>query len=206
MISLDSRIEDHTIKLRESMIKFRGSSAYDIEICGAAFKPLTMYLNRQLIKILEDLGVPDEAFLALQNDAVEQLRIATSSPVNAASFFRRNNVGQSARLPWLVRELCDVGVTFSDDAFLRNILEVCILAELRELKHRSRIRVDQGMTVYGTTRWNCATLPSLMTCRHNGRDRNYKGGRDILLCTQLQRTFDTHRERRYHTLSSLASR
>ncbi|KAG7004497.1 hypothetical protein G7Y79_00025g057830 [Physcia stellaris] len=149
MISLDNRLNDHAMYLRPSMIKFEGSTALDIEICGAAFKPLTMYLNRQLIKILEDLGVPDESFLALQNHAVEQLRIATLSPVNAASFLRRNNVGQSVKLPWLVRELQDIGIIYSEDDFLRHILEVCVLVELRELKHRSRIRVDQGMTVYG---------------------------------------------------------
>ena len=151
MISLDNRLNDHAMYLRPSMIKFEGSTALDIEICGAAFKPLTMYLNRQLIKILEDLGVPDESFLALQNHAVEQLRIATLSPVNAASFLRRNNVGQSVKLPWLVRELQDIGIIYSEDDFLRHILEVCVLVELRELKHRSRIRVDQGMTVYGTS-------------------------------------------------------
>lgn len=151
MISLDNRLNDHAMYLRPSMIKFGGSTALDIEICGAAFKPLTMYLNRQLIKILEDLGVPGESVLALQNHAVEQLRIATSSPVNAASFLRRNNVGQSVKLPWLVRELQDIGIIYSEDDFLRHVLEVCVLVELRELKHRSRIRVDQGMTVYGTS-------------------------------------------------------
>ena len=131
------------------MIKFEGSTAFDIEICGAAFKPLPMYLNRQLIKILEDLGVPDEAFLALQNEAVKQLRDATMSPVNAANFLRRVHVGQSARLPGLFLDLKDIGISYSDDAFLRHVLEVCVLVELRELKHRSRIRVAAGMTLYG---------------------------------------------------------
>ena len=68
------------------MIKFGGTTVSDIEICGAAFKPLPMFLNRQLIKILEDLGVRDEAFLKLQSDAVESLRITTLSPINAATF------------------------------------------------------------------------------------------------------------------------
>ena len=149
MISLDNRIHDHAIYLRPSMVKFEGSDAMDIEICGAAFKPLPMYLNRQLIKILEDLGVPDEAFLTLQNEAVEQLRIVTESPINAASFLRRNHVGQSSKLPWLVRELWQIGISYTNDDFLKQVLEVCVLVELRELKHRSRIRVEQGMTVYG---------------------------------------------------------
>ena len=149
MISLDNRIKGHEIYLRPSMVKFEGSTAYDIEICGAAFKPLPMYLNRQLIKILEDLGVPDEAFLALQDEAVKQLRDATTSPVNATNFLRRANIGPSARLAGLFLDLRDIGISYSDDAFLRHVLEVCVLVELRELKHRSRIRVAAGLTLYG---------------------------------------------------------
>lgn len=45
--------------------KFESQGAWNLEICGAAFKPLPMKLNRQLIKILEDLGVPAEVFLDL---------------------------------------------------------------------------------------------------------------------------------------------
>lgn len=131
------------------MIKFGGTSDADIEICGAAFKPLPMYLNRQLVKILEDLKVPHQAFLNLQADAVEKLRITTQSAVNAATFLERNHIGKPARFPWLIRKLWTMGLTFSDDDFLRNTLEIAVLVQLRELKHRARIRVEKGVTVYG---------------------------------------------------------
>ena len=131
------------------MIKFGGTNVSDIEICGAAFKPLPMYLNRQLIKILEDLHVPGESFLNLQADAVEKLRITTLSPVNAASFLERNFIGKPARTPWLIRELWAIGFSFTDDDFLRNTVELAVLVQLRELKHRSRIRVENGVTLYG---------------------------------------------------------
>lgn len=131
------------------MIKFGGTNVADIEICGAAFKPLPMYLNRQLIKILEDLGVPPKAFLNLQADAVEQLRMTTVSAINASSFLQRNFIGKAARLPWLLRKLWAIGYSFTDDIFLRDTLELAVLIELRELKHRSRIRVQQGVTLYG---------------------------------------------------------
>lgn len=131
------------------MIKFGGTNVADVEICGAAMRPLPMYLNRQLIKIFEDLGVPDDAFMKLQAIAVENLRMTTLSSVNAASFFQRNYIGKSARLPWLIRKLWTLGYLFSDDDFLRNTLEMAVLVQLRELKHRSRIRVEKGVTVYG---------------------------------------------------------
>lgn len=116
------------------MIKFQGEGS-DIEICGAGLRPLPMYLNRPLIKILEDLGVPESAFLHLQEEAVDQLRMTTESPVNAANFLQRNYIGKAARLPWLVRKLLDINIYFNEDDFLRNVLELAVLMQLRELKH-----------------------------------------------------------------------
>jgi len=131
------------------MIKFGGTEAADIEICGSAMRPLPFYLNRQLIKILEDLLVPHESFLNLQADAVEKLRMTTLSAINAATFLQRNYIGKPARLPWLIRKLCSIGLSFSDDEFLSKTLELAVLVQLREIKHRSRIRVEKGVTVYG---------------------------------------------------------
>ncbi|KAL8788930.1 MAG: hypothetical protein Q9213_001453 [Squamulea squamosa] len=148
MISLDDRLEGEALCLRPSMIKFETISD-QIEICGAGFKPLNLYLNRQLIKILEDLGVPDQSFLNLQAEAVEQLRITTESPINAGYYLQRNDVGKAARLSWLVRKLDYIGMSFSDDGFLRDTLELAVLIQLRKLKYKSRIYVDRGMTVYG---------------------------------------------------------
>ena len=151
MISLDSRLEGDALYLRPSMIKFPGSPSLNIEICGAGFKPLPMYLNRQIIKILEDLGVDPEAFISLQTRAVELLHSITRSPVNASSFLRRSKIGMSAKLPWLVRELWQHGFSYADEDFLRSIVELATLIELREIKHRSRIRVEQGATLFGTS-------------------------------------------------------
>jgi len=154
MISLDTRLKGAALRLRPSMIKFGGTSFSDIEICGSALKPLPMYLNRQLIKILEDLHVPEKAFLDLQADAVQKLRMTTLSSINAASFLQRNFIGKAARLPWLIRKLWAMGFPFGDDDFLRNTLELAVLIQLRELKHRSRIRVEKGVTLYGEGQFN----------------------------------------------------
>jgi hypothetical protein len=72
MISLDSRLTGDTLVLRPSMIKFDGSNKTDIEICESAYKPLPAFLNRQFIKILEDMGVPDRYFLDLQAKEVDR--------------------------------------------------------------------------------------------------------------------------------------
>ncbi|KAL8871665.1 MAG: hypothetical protein Q9174_002555 [Haloplaca sp. 1 TL-2023] len=148
MISLDERLTGDVLCLRPSMIKFEAHPT-QIEICGAGFKTLPMYLNRQLIKILEDLGVPAQAFMDLQAEAVEQLRYTTENPINAGYYLQRNLIGKAARLPWLVRKLSYIGLSFSDDSFLRDTLELAVLIQLRELKYRSRIFVERGFLAYG---------------------------------------------------------
>ena len=143
------------------MIKFNvpEDKTANVEICGAALKPLPMKLNRQLIKILEDLGVPPQAFLDLQANAVEKLRMTTENSINAANFLQRNDIGKAARLPWIIRKLKAIGLQFEEDDFLRNTLELAVLVELRELKHRSRIFVEKGVTLYG---WILSATPEYL--------------------------------------------
>lgn len=64
MLSFDPRLQGDIMCLRPSMIKFPGSAAdaTTVELCGAAYKPLPMYLNRQTIKIMEDLGFDESWF------------------------------------------------------------------------------------------------------------------------------------------------
>jgi hypothetical protein len=149
MISLDTRLEGERMLLRLSMIKFQSPDQTEIEICGSASRPLPLRLNRQLIKIMEDLGVEPQGFLDLQSSAVEELRRTTQSPLKAAGFLEQNNVGQHARVPWLIRKLDAVNFHPLKDPFIRDVVELSTLIQLRELKHRSRIPVEEGVTLYG---------------------------------------------------------
>jgi hypothetical protein len=131
------------------MIKFDGSTSADIEICEAPYKPLPMYLNRQFIKILEDMGVDDKFFLDLQAQEVERLRMITNSPINASSFLKRQSIGVTIHLSWLISELALLDLDFRSDGFLRDVLEMALLVELRLLKHKTRIPVEHGWHLHG---------------------------------------------------------
>jgi len=149
MLTLDTTLQGERLCLRPSMTKFPAPDAHDLEICGAAYKRLPMYLNRQFVKILEDLGVPSEAFLRLQERAVALLQLMAKSPINAANFLEANFVGTAARLPCLIRMLEDIGLNFRQDDFLRSVAEIATLVQLRDLKHRARIPVSNAHTLYG---------------------------------------------------------
>jgi RNA dependent RNA polymerase len=149
MLALDSRLEGKSVFLRESMIKFRESTSTDLEICKAGYKPLPLYLNQQMIKILEDMGVDHQFFMDLQAMEVERLRVTTSSAERASTFLKTSSVGARINLPWFINKLPSLQLSFQNDNFLTDVVEAAVLMELRALKYKARIPVKDGYTLLG---------------------------------------------------------
>jgi hypothetical protein len=156
MLTLDTRLKGQQMRLRHSMIKYTGSPSDDVEICGHNGRPLPYKLNRQVIKVLEDLGVEAKHFMALQNRAIERLRLSALSRGMAIEFITKNLSGGAGGLPRLLKSLRLIGVDLTEDDFLREILGALIQIELRDLKYQTRILVENGLTLYGIsdeTQW-----------------------------------------------------
>lgn len=149
MVSLHSRARGKRLMLRENMKKFEAASVWNLEICGAGFRPLPMILNRQLIKILEDLGIQRGVFMALQTVAVDQLRIMTRSAVNTAHFLEQADTTRATRAPYLICRLGQMGLDYRQDPFLYRVVMMTVVTKLRDIKHRGRIPVKDGVTLYG---------------------------------------------------------
>lgn len=149
MISLDTRLEGHQMRLRNSMVKFTGSPANDIEICGNNSRALPLRLNHQMIKILEDLDIEASTFEGLQYQAVEKLRASATSLSSALDFLKSNLFDSATSLPALLKALTIINIDVTDDTFIKDILGALIQVQLRELKYRSRILVPLGITVLG---------------------------------------------------------
>ncbi|KAF2500834.1 RNA-directed RNA polymerase [Lophium mytilinum] len=149
VVSLDSRLDGDEICTRPSMEKFHEATSHDIELCGGSFSPLPLHLNRQFIKILEDLQVPAEAFLELQEQVVRQLRQVTLHTLNASIFLEWAHIGQAAKTASLLKRMHTLGLEFQQDKFLTDTIEIAVLSRLREIKHRARIPVEKGHTLYG---------------------------------------------------------
>lgn len=148
MVALDSRLWGEKLLLRANMTKYQTTSSWKLEICGAAFKPLPMFLNRQLIKILEDLKIPAEVFYDLQDAAMGRLRFMTESSINT-SLFLRHSVSRATDVHSLIRYLSEIGLDYHHDPFLYSVVEMAVVNELRGLKYRGRLPVKDGMTLYG---------------------------------------------------------
>lgn len=136
--------------LRQNMRKFRAASELKhLEICGAGFRPLPMILNRQLIKILEDLGIQHGAFQNLQNIAVQQLKNMTELAVNAAHFLEQGDITRATRVSDLIRKMGHIGLDYRQNPFLHRVVEMAVVTKLRDIKYRGRILVKDGVTLYG---------------------------------------------------------
>ncbi|KAM0414583.1 hypothetical protein ACHAPT_013578 [Fusarium lateritium] len=150
MLSLDTRLEGKVFCVRkESMMKFPSKDLTELGICDSSSKPLRLVLNRQMIKILEDMGTQDVWFFDLQNKALNVLRNVTASASNTSTFLEYQAIGINMGLPKLVKQLERMGIDYRRDRFLKSAVEHVVLRELRLLKHKARIPVDKGVTLFG---------------------------------------------------------
>lgn len=150
MLSLDPRLKGKVVCIRpESMMKFPSKDFAEIGICETAAKPLRLVLNRQMIKILEDMGTDRSWFMAMQAKALEMLRGVTATIANTCTFLERQDVGSSIGLPRFIRRLDRHGIDYRHDPFLKALVEYVVLRELRLLKHKARIPVEKGVTLFG---------------------------------------------------------
>lgn len=149
MVSLDSRLRGQQLCLRSNMLKFETQATWNVEICGAGFRPLPMVLNRQFIKIFEDIGISTDVFLRLQQTAVDKLNRITANTLNAADFLERSDCPKATGLPELIRDLSDIGLSYHQDPFLASIVDLAVISKLRDIKYRGRIPVEMGTTLYG---------------------------------------------------------
>ncbi|KAI1656249.1 RdRP-domain-containing protein [Daldinia decipiens] len=149
MLSLDDTLEGMVMCIRPSMVKFESEDSKYLEICDMGNRPIPLVLNRQMIKILEDMGVTREWFLQVQNLELERLRMITAQIHNTVTFLKRQKVAEQINFSKFIRRLHKLGIDYKKDKFLCSVVETVILREVRLLKHKARIPVEKGVTLFG---------------------------------------------------------
>ncbi|RMJ28931.1 hypothetical protein PHISP_00142 [Aspergillus sp. HF37] len=102
-----------------------------------------------MVKILEDMRVSEDWFFKLQSEELENLRGITASAFGIARFLSHHNIGDPIALHRFFRQCRLLQLDYRTDPFLRSVIEAIILRELRLLKHKARIPVKEGMTLFG---------------------------------------------------------
>ncbi|KAI3400992.1 hypothetical protein diail_697 [Diaporthe ilicicola] len=149
MLVLDTSLEGSEVHIRPSMQKFESNDKPNLEICDMASKPIPLVLNRQMIKILEDMGCEGAWFFEMQNMELARLRAVTADTYSVARFLKYQNVGETMRLHRMFSLCENMGVDYRKDGFLRSLIEALVLRELRLLKHKARIPIRKGITLFG---------------------------------------------------------
>ncbi|KAH9885923.1 rna-dependent rna polymerase [Xylariomycetidae sp. FL2044] len=149
MLSLDSTLEGMVMRVRDSMLKFDSKDTTHLEICDTANKPIPLVLNRQMVKIMEDMGVPAKWFFKMQNREINHLRNITSNTDNTVLFLKRHKVAHHAHFYQFIRRLHQLGFDHRKDPFICSVIETMVLREVRLLKHKARIPIPKGVTLFG---------------------------------------------------------
>ncbi|KAI2616222.1 RdRP-domain-containing protein [Hypoxylon sp. NC1633] len=150
MLSLDDTLDGKIMRIRpESMLKFESEDTRYLEICDMGNKPIPLVLNRQMIKILEDMGVSGEWFFQVQNRELDRLRMITGHVHNTIVFLKRQKVAEPISFSKFIRRLSKLGIDYRQDEFLCSVVEAVVLKEVRLLKHKARIPVEKGVTLFG---------------------------------------------------------
>jgi hypothetical protein len=102
-----------------------------------------------MIKILEDMGVSDAWFMEQQSQELYRLQLVTAHISNTVGFLTRQCVAHGVGFPRLIRRLDLAGIDYRKDQFLSAVVEAAVLRELRLLKHKARIPIAQGVTLFG---------------------------------------------------------
>lgn len=155
MVFIDPKYKDRgrLLCIRPSMIKFVGS-ATEIEVAEAFCTPKPFNLNRPLIKIMEDLGVPFEPFLKLQRQMEAGIYNGIRSISSASIWLDKSGFGSAFHAPTIFKMLHKNRLTFGNlppglRKFLQCSLTYAAIKALRNIKYKSRINLPDCWTLVG---------------------------------------------------------
>ncbi|KAI5481832.1 hypothetical protein MNV49_000109 [Pseudohyphozyma bogoriensis] len=149
MVSVDPSLEGRVLQARPSMIKFLSESR-TLDIAGSFERPLRAYLNRPLIKILEDLKVSHQTLLDLQKQMLQDIAGCKHSWFLTSLFLDDFGLAQSARLSSTLSLLSPVLPRADlNSPFLEEALSLAASHTKRELKWKSRIHVPESWNLVG---------------------------------------------------------
>lgn len=134
---------NNSIYVRNSMNKF-DSDHYRLEICSyAASHP--GFLNRQIILILNSLGIGDEVFLNLQKNMIEELRMTLNSELAAEQNLRKTYPSYYKDLIYMLNN----GMKLNQDAYLDGMISAIFLASVKLIKSKARILAPRSRLLMG---------------------------------------------------------
>ncbi|KNF06135.1 hypothetical protein PSTG_00645 [Puccinia striiformis f. sp. tritici PST-78] len=154
MISIDNTLDGDIVRLRPSMRKFEGES-FTLDIVESFNHPFPAFLNRPLIKILEDLKIPAPVFLMQQRKYITKIEDSRSSLHKSSLLMNQIGLGKSINLSQILKYLSQLMGTDNPSKLngLTKIIEDClnlmVVNCLKDLKFNARIPLPNSYNLVG---------------------------------------------------------
>jgi len=134
-------LKDKEIQFRPSMNKFEsGHNRLDV-LNVADYIPC--FLNRQVIMILESLGIEDSVFLKLQDKMLKQMSLMLYDKITAADFILKY---YRCLFPYSSNKS---SFNYALEPFFNSLLQAIHQKQLKDLIQKSRIFVENGRILMG---------------------------------------------------------
>ncbi|KAL0945576.1 hypothetical protein HGRIS_014736 [Hohenbuehelia grisea] len=160
----DPHLKGRVVCLRPSQLKFEGPSL-SLDIATTSARPISVFLNRPLIALLEFYGTDPDVIFSLQEKAIADVDAIHDSLSHASMVFSQHGLGSSFKLPSLynnIQSILGLDVGHIPDAVRLDhaLLNTCLLFGathiLRDIKHRAHIYVPGSVTLIGVAdEWDC---------------------------------------------------
>lgn len=145
VLAIDTALKDVNILIRPSQFKF-DSESDELEIIRVS-EYWQSFLNRQLILVLSDLGVPDQVFWHKQEECIAALDQALTND-DAALRSLRENVDPNL-MTTSIANLVEAGFRRASEPFLMSLLKLYRAWTLKYLKEKAKIPIPKGAFVLG---------------------------------------------------------
>jgi RNA-dependent RNA polymerase len=145
ILTFSPALRGNEIKIRESQFKFNSDSG-ELEIIRHS-EFWQACLNRQLILILSELGVPDHVFLVKQQQEIDELEKAMKDDEHAITALR-NRVDPN-RMTIILSELVADGFRQREEPFVKSILGLWRTWCLKYVKEKAKLYVPNGAFLLG---------------------------------------------------------
>ncbi|KAF0547877.1 RdRP-domain-containing protein [Gigaspora margarita] len=150
VVSVNPVLEGNVICIRPSQIKFEAPISTNLEIVKAVKNPLPAHLNRQIITLLSSLGVKDDIFIKLQNNARADIDSIIRDPQKAREIVKRSlGTRECTHVTRTILSMIEALMEDDDEPYLKGLLECKRIFALKSLRYKARIPVPQGYLLFG---------------------------------------------------------
>ncbi|KMQ47920.1 hypothetical protein HL42_1425 [Trichophyton rubrum] len=154
------------------------------------------HLNRQLIVVLSALGVSDEIFIQKLRLMLEDMEQAMTSETKAMSMLQKRVDPNQMTL--LLAQMVHDGFQGSCDPFVKSLLELWRAWQIKYLKEKAKVFIDQGACLFGCLD-ETATLKGYYEKKRPSIEATYEERLEYLPEIFVQ-VFDNEEEKKYRVI------